>query len=304
MTLFNKFIKGERVHRIDLQIYKKDRSLIWVNLQASLIRVKNEYFVQALFTDITKRKQAEFLINEEITKLKELDQIRKNLISRVAHELKTPLATVCGGAELFSALYQDKLKNEQSEILRLIEKGGERLKYLVDNLIDISRIEYNKFKLQKQKSNLSELLKESSKEMEYFGKEKKIALKLNILDNFILNIDKIRIEQVIMNLLSNAIKNTPPKGKIKVNLEKRDNWAIINIIDTGVGLTRDEMEILFTRFGKIERYGNELEYLDIRGSGLGLFISKEIVDLHGGNIRAESEGRNRGSTFTVKLPIT
>jgi len=140
--------------------------------------------------------------------------------------------------------------------------------------------------------------------MEYFGKEKKIALKLNILDNFILNIDKIRIEQVIMNLLSNAIKNTPPKGKIKVNLEKRDNWAIINIIDTGVGLTRDEMEILFTRFGKIERYGNELEYLDIRGSGLGLFISKEIVDLHGGNIRAESEGRNRGSTFTVKLPIT
>jgi len=304
MTLFNKFIKGERVHRIDLQIYKKDKRLIWVNLQASLIRVKNEYFVQALFTDITKRKQAEFLINEEITKLKELDQIRKNLISRVAHELKTPLATVCGGAELFSDLYQDTLKNEQSEILRLIEKGGQRLKYLVDNLIDISRIEYNKFKLQKQKINLSELLKESSKEMEYFGKEKKIGLKLNILDNFILKIDKIRIEQVIMNLLSNAIKNTPPKGKIKVNLEKRDNWAIINIIDTGVGLTRDEMEILFTRFGKIERYGNELEYLDIRGSGLGLFISKEIVDLHGGNIRAESEGRNKGSTFTVKLPIT
>ncbi len=303
MTLFKKFIKGEKVHRIDLQMYKKDGSLIWVNLQASLIRVENEYFIQALFSDITKRKQAESLINEEIAKLKELDQIRKNLISRVAHELKTPIATVCGGAELFSSLYKNKLDNEQLEIIKLIEKGGDRLKYLVDNLINISRMEYDKFKLQKQKIDLSELLRECSKEMEYFGKERKITLKLNILDTFYLNIDKIRIEQVIMNLLSNAIKNTPPNGIIKVNLEKNDNQAIITITDTGVGLTKEEMKILFTRFGKIERYGNELVYMDIRGSGLGLFISKEIVDLHGGNIRAQSEGRNKGSTFIVKLPV-
>jgi len=303
MELFKKFIKGEEVHRIDLQMFKKDRSLIWVNLLASLIRIEEESFVQAVFTDISKRKQAEFLINKEIEKLKELDQIRKNLISRVAHELKTPLATVCGGTELLSDHYKRELEIEQIELINLIEKGGTRLKYLVDNLIDISRMEYNKFELQKQKINLSELLSESSKEMKPFGKERKITLELNILDNFYLNLDKIRIEQVIMNLLSNAIKNTPPKGKVKINLEKRDDWAIINITDTGVGLTEEEMDILFTRFGKIERYGNGLEYIDIRGSGLGLFISKEIVNLHGGNIRAESEGRNEGSTFIVKLPI-
>ena len=303
MKLFKKFIKGERLHRIDLQMYRKDRSLIWVNLQASLIQIEKEYFVQALFTDITKRKQAEFLINEEITKLKELDQIRKNLISRVAHELKTPLATVCGGAELFSILYDKKLEGEQLELIKLIEKGGKRLKYLVDNLIDISRIEYDKFKLKKQKCDLSEVIIESSKEMVHFVKDRNLTLNLELLEELYLDIDKIRIEQVILNLLSNAIKNTRPKGKINIKLEKFDNWAIISVNDTGIGLTREEMEILFTRFGKIERFGDGLEYIDIQGSGLGLFISKEIVDLHGGNIRAESQGRNKGSTFIVKLPI-
>jgi len=303
ISLFQKFIKGEKVHRIDLKMYKKDQSLIWVNLQASLIRIENEYFVQALFTDISKRKQTEVLFNEEITKLKELDQIRKNLISRVAHELKTPLATVCGGAELFSSLYNRKLDNEQVELIKLIEKGGERLKYLVDNLIDVSRIEYDKFKLKKQRSDLVDLIKESTKEMMHFAKERKLTLNLDLPNTLYLEIDGIRIEQVIMNLLSNAIKNTPHKGKINIKLEKSDNYAVISITDTGVGLTKDEMDILFTRFGKIERYGNGLEYIDIRGSGLGLFISKEIVGLHGGTIRTESEGRGKGSTFIVKLLI-
>ncbi len=303
IELFKKFIKGEEVHRIDLQVFKKDRSSIWVNLQASIIRIEEKSFVQALFSDITKRKQAEFLINKEIEKLKELDQIRKNLVSRVAHELKTPLATVCGGAELLSNHYNKQFENEQLELVNLIERGGKRLKYLVDNLIDISRIEYDKFKLKKQRRDLSVLIRESSKEMEHFAKKRKLIIKLNIPDNFYLDIDIIRIEQVIMNLLSNAIKNSPPKGIINIKLEKNEDWAIISISDTGVGLTREEMDILFTRFGKIERYGDSLEFINIQGSGLGLYISKEIVDLHGGNIRVESEGRSKGSTFIVKLPI-
>ncbi len=303
IDLFKKFIKGERLHRIDLQMYRKDRSLIWVNLQASLIQIKNEYFVQALFSDITKRKEAEFLINEEIVKLKELDQIRKNLISRVAHELKTPIATVCGGSELFSYQYHEKLENNQQELINLIEKGGKRLKYLVENLIDISRMEYNKFKLKRELIDLSKLIRDSSKEMMHFSKERNISLNLDLIETLYLEIDRIRIEQVLMNLISNAIKNTPPNGKINVKLEKSDNWAIISVSDTGVGITKEEMELLFTQFGKMERYGDGLEYIDIQGSGLGLFISKEIVELHSGSIRAESKGRHKGSNFIVKLPI-
>jgi signal transduction histidine kinase len=107
-----------------------------------------------------------------------------------------------------------------------------------------------------------------------------------------------------MNLLSNAIKNTPPNGEIFVNLKKKERSAEFSIRDTGIGISKEEMNMLFTRFGKLERYGEGYEYIDIQGSGLGLFISKEIIDSHEGEIRAESGGRNKGSTFIVKLPIS
>jgi signal transduction histidine kinase len=110
----------------------------------------------------------------------------------------------------------------------------------------------------------------------------------------------MRIEQVITNLLTNAIKNTPKKGIIKINLEEKDDKVYFKIIDTGIGLTEKEMENLFLKFGKIERYGQKMD-VDIEGSGLGLYISKEIIDMHGGQIWVESAGRGMGSTFYFKL---
>jgi signal transduction histidine kinase len=136
----------------------------------------------------------------------------------------------------------------------------------------------------------------------YLVNQRKLNLKLEIRDEIYIKIDKIRIEHVILNLLSNAIKNTPPNGNINIKLFKKQNWVEIAIIDSGIGLTREEMDRMFTQFGKIERYGEGLEFIDIQGSGLGLYISKEIIDLHKGQIIAESAGRNKGSTFRVKLP--
>ena len=303
IELFKKFIKGEIVHRIDLQASRKNGSHIWVNLQAGLINIGGETYVQAIFNDITLKKEAEILIKEEIKKLKELDTIRKNLISRVSHELKTPLVSISGGSELLLTLYKDKFGAEQLEIIELIEKGGKRLRQLVDNLIDISRVDYNKLQLTKKSTNLSKIIKDCVKELNYWIKERKLNLIISLPKNLELKIDQIRIEQVIINLLSNAIKNTPPEGEIGLNLSKKGNWAEFRISDTGIGLTMEEMYVLFTRFGKIERCGSGYEYVDIQGTGLGLFISKEIIDLHEGEIRAESAGRNKGSTFIVKLPI-
>jgi PAS domain S-box-containing protein len=304
LLLFKRFIKGEEVHRIDVKVQKKDGSVFWTNLQASLMKINDETFVQAIFTDITQKKEAEFLIKKEVEKLKELDRIRKNLISRVSHELKTPLVSVSGGCELLLTIYGGKLDKDELEIVELIQKGGKRLKYLVDNLIDISRIEYEKFKLTKESTDLSGIIREISNELMYSIRERNIVLNLAVPDSFFIDLDKVRIEQVIMNLLSNAIKNTPPKGEIQINLKKKENSAELSIKDTGIGISQEEMNMLFTRFGKLERYGEGFEYIDIQGTGLGLYISKEIVDSHNGEIRAESAGRNKGSTFIVKLPIT
>ncbi|MHA1987069.1 MAG: PAS domain S-box protein [Promethearchaeota archaeon] len=303
IELFKKFIKGEQLHRIDIRLYKRDGSLIWANLQASLVKVGGETFVQVILHDITKRKEAEFLINQEVQKLKELDQLRKDLISRVSHELKTPLVSVFASSEYLLSEYQEKLEVDVLELIQMIQKGGNRLKHLVDNLLDITRIEYDNFNLQTETVNLSELILECSEEMKYLVSGRNLNIDLNLPERLFLEIDRIRIQQVITNILLNAIKNTPPLGKISINLEKNRNWIEIKIRDTGVGLTKEELNVLFTRFGKFERIEEGLEYIDIQGSGLGLFISNEIVKLHGGSISAESDGRHRGSIFTVKFPI-
>ena len=300
---FHKFIKGAEIHRIDLQIQHKNGTLIWVNLQASILKIKQKIFVQAIFTDIRSRKEAEFLIEKELEKLKELDNLRKNLISRVSHELKTPLVSICGGSELLLDVYKEQFNNETLEILELIEKGGKRLRFLVDNLIDTSRVEYGKLKLKKENSDLSLVIRDVINELMYLIKERKLNIHVSLPDNLIFRFDKIRIEQVIMNLLSNAIKNTPPNGDISIDLRKNNNSAEFSIEDTGIGLTQKEMDLLFTRFGKLERSGEGFEYIDIQGTGLGLYITKEIIDLHHGEIRAESSGRQKGSNFIVKLPL-
>ncbi len=259
--------------------------------------------VAVFIREITERKKAELIVEEEFKKLKELEQIRKDLISRASHELKTPLIPVISGSELLKTIYSDQLGKDAREIIEMIDKGGRRLKDLVDQLLNVSRIEYDKLQLEKQKNNLSEIVKESSNDMKYLIKQRKLTLSLNIPEEFWLKIDKNRIGEVITNLLSNAIKYTPPNGKITIKLYEQDDWAILSVIDTGVGLTEKEMKVLFTRFGKIDRYTEGLEYIDIKGSGLGLYICKEILKLHGGQIWAESDGRNKGSTFMVKLPI-
>jgi signal transduction histidine kinase len=255
-----------------------------------------------MFQDITKEKEAESMISQETEKLKDLDQIRKDLISRVSHELKTPIMSIFGSSELLLEIFKDQLGKDALELVEIIDRGIKRLMVLVEHLLDTSKIEFRKIDLSFEKTNLGKIIRENVYEMMHFLNERQITLNLDVPESFLLSIDKIRIGQVITNLLSNAIKNTPPQGEIIIKLQEENNSAIITVRDSGVGLTKTELNRIFTRFGKIERYGKGLEYIDIQGSGLGLYISKEIVELHNGHISATSQGRHKGSIFTVKLP--
>ena len=302
LDLFKRFLSGEDLHRVDFRVIKNDEIVIWVNLQASIMKIGEETYVQALFTDVTLKREAELLVNEENRKLKELEKIRKNLISRVSHELKTPLVSISGGTELLLTAYNKDFSSEALDILELIEKGGKRLKHLVDSLVDISKIDYGKFELEMNSEDISEIIRECSNEITYLLKNRKINLNLSIPDSLYIKIDRIRMEQVIINLLSNAIKNSPPNGEVNVILKNYDDWVELIVSDMGIGLTKEEVYSLFTRFGKIERVGEGFEYLDIQGSGLGLFIAQEIVKLHRGEIKVLSDGRNKGAKFIVRLP--
>jgi signal transduction histidine kinase len=190
--------------------------------------------------------------------------------------------------------------NEVIEFIEMIHKGGKRLKALIEKLLDISSIESGKMNLNLKQEDLVLLIDECVNELNYLLKERELNIELYLPDTAIVNVDKIRIEQVITNLLSNAIKNTPPNGYIIIKLSESIDSYYLSIRDTGVGLSEEDMDKLFKKFGKIERYGQDLN-VDIEGSGLGLYISKEVIDLHGGRIWVESKGRNKGCTFKIRF---
>lgn len=263
----------------------------------------SENQVATFVRNITQRKEAESMIKDEVHRLKEIDKIRKDLISRVSHELKTPIMVISGATEYLMDIFGKTLGKEPFELLWMIYSNEKRLEQLINDLLDISRIDYHKIKLEKERFNVCKLVMNISKELEYFIKERKLNLNLDLSHSIEVEIDIIRIEQVIVNLLSNAIKNTPPGGHIFITSKVNNNFLEIIFKDTGVGLIKEEINKLFTQFGKIERYGEGLEYLDVRGSGLGLYISKEIVKMHNGEIQVESNGRNKGSTFIMMLPL-
>ena len=227
--------------------------------------------------------------------------MRKDLITRVSHELKTPLVSIFSCSELLIDYYKEQMSEEVINFVEIIHRGGKRLKDLIKNLLDASQIDAGKLKLNREKINLIEIIRNCINYVKFLMDDRKISLAYEFPEELFIEVDKIRIEQVFTNLLSNAIKNTPSNGNIWLNITEEDSHIYIIIKDTGVGLTKKEMDKIFKKFGKIERYGKELD-VDIEGSGLGLYISKEIVNLHEGMIWVESEGRNKGATFTIKLP--
>ncbi len=300
--IFKEAFKGKITGPIEYKLINRKNEEFWLNIKFARLTIGGKNFLQIVFENITEKKKAEQLIREEIQKLKLLDKMRKDLISNVSHELKTPIMSIGGATEILLSMHREQLGEGTTELIQIIERGTRRLSELVNRLIDISRIDFNKFELNLSKADLTHIIKECVDQIAFQFKQKGIRFIMKIPDKLIANVDAMRIRQVISNLLSNALKNTPPNGVVELNVEDIDNWIIFSIKDNGVGITKKEMELLFTRFGKIERYENGLEYIDVRGSGLGLFLSKEIIKLHQGEIWAESSGRNKGAIFKFKIP--
>lgn len=279
-----------------------DGNYILVSVRGSLVKKDNFVKIVGVIRDITEQKKAENMIKEQIEKLKEIDQIKSNLIRRASHELKTPLIGVLSSSQYLLESCNEEMSENVLKFVKLINRGGDRLKKLTNNLVDAFDIESKGLVLKKEKVDIVKIIKDCANDLIFSLKERNLLLKNDLIGSYYIEVDEIRIEQVILNLLSNAIKNTPPNGIIYINLEKDEDFVNIIIRDTGVGFSEDEKELIFKKFGKIDRtfLGKDV---NIEGSGLGLYISKEIVDLHGGKIILESEGRNKGSSFVIKLPI-
>ncbi|UCC20943.1 MAG: PAS domain-containing sensor histidine kinase [Promethearchaeota archaeon] len=290
----------DKISNFQLRILNKHGEIIWVELFTRPIIYQDRDANLAFIMDITDKKQAEQLIIEENKRLLELEELRKDLITRVSHELRTPLTSLYGASQIIlGSSKAEKIENIWPYI-EINYRGALRLKGLVDNLLDTARLESKKFEIQKSNINLTLIIQECIYELKSQADSREIIIVSDIPSNFYFDLDGSRISQVILNILSNAIKNTPPKGKIFIKLIDTTDHIDIVFQDTGVGITKEESKLLFEKFGKIERYGMDLD-VDIEGVGLGLYISKEIVELHSGQILFESEGRNKGCIFKIRL---
>jgi len=249
-----------------------------------------------------RRWQTQLKLEEQNKRLSEISNLKTELFSRSSHELKTPLISIKGFTDLLLNLHSSQFNDEVISIIKEIKIGSGRLEKLINTILTSSSLQNDLLNLNKSLVNLVSLTRECEKELKGFSKTRNQAISLSISEEISIQVDKERIREVISNLLLNAIKYTPPGGAISISSEIKDNFIIVAIKDNGIGVTEEEKKHLFMQFGKIERYGQGLD-VEIEGSGLGLYISKKIVELHGGEIWVESEGRHKGSTFFFSLPL-
>ena len=287
-------IRGEPVEPLETQLNTKNQGLVWVHIRSSLIKIGQKNYIQTIIQDIDKRKKAE----EE---LKRLNKIKSEFLKRTSHELKTPLVSIKGFANLLTESYSHRFDDKILSFISEIKKGCNRLENLIEDILNTSELKSGAISMNKSEANLSKLIKETVDQLKGFIELRNHKLKMELHREIKIECEKKKISDVISNLLSNAIKYTPSNGVIKIKSKLEDNYVIISIQDSGIGLTEKEKSSIFTQFGKIERYGQGFDVIS-EGSGLGLYISKRIIELHGGRIWVESEGRNKGSIFYFTLP--
>ncbi len=279
----------------EIELIRKDGSSFWALTKLTFITLGNEIYIQAIIQDITDTKKVE----QELIKL---NQLKSDLLRRTSHELKTPLVSIKGFSDLLLELHSEKLDTDMITLINEIKGGCTRLETLIYDILKAARLESGKLPLNLEFENLAFLIRYTVNEIKPLADMRKQVITLNTHKELFTLLEKEKIHDVISNLLTNAVKNTPVKGIIEISTDIKYSFYWVRIKDNGIGLTEDEKSQIFKQFGKIERYGKGWD-LGIEGSGLGLYISQKIIEAHGGTIWAESEGRNKGATFTFTLPI-
>ncbi|MCW4033382.1 MAG: PAS domain S-box protein [Candidatus Bathyarchaeota archaeon] len=277
-----------------ISVYGKE---IDVEIIAIPISYQNEQSVHTIFRDITKKKQTE----NELRKIKEKRdraEMMEKFISDATHELRTPLVSIKGFVDRVIEGKSGKLPKQAVLELEIVKRNTERLLNLVDELLDIRRIESGKLRLNLKPIDFQEVIQHCVNEIKPLieGKKQRFNFKVP-RGNLVVKGDIIRLSQALMNLLNNASKFTPEKGKIELSVEKMKKSIQVQIKDTGIGIKNEDIDRIFEPFVDIIKKSGY-----IKGTGLGLSVTKGLINGHGGKIWAESSGKGKGATFTFTLP--
>ncbi len=236
-------------------------------------------------------------LERALEKIRNEDKAKNEFIATLAHELRNPLAPLRSSIELLKLI--GAATPEKEEIFGIMDKQIKMLTHLLDDLLDISRITARKLNLQKEHVEIQKLVTSAVETTRFFREKQKHTLTLTLPNEKIeIHADPIRVEQILINILNNAAKYTPPGGTIEIFLTQEKRMAVIKVRDSGVGLSPEMIPRIFEPFVQINPSGSKES-----GIGVGLFLTKNLVRLHGGNIQVMSGGLGKGSEFTVSLPL-
>jgi PAS domain S-box-containing protein len=236
----------------------------------------------------------------DITKQRELERLKQNFVSNVTHELRTPLIATRKSIVLLLTQSTGQITAAQEHFLSLADRNLKRLSILIDDLLDLSKMESGKMELKLESASIQMAIEESVENLKTWAASKSVNIESHIQQDMPqISIDSSRIIQVMNNLIGNAIKFTPVKGTItvKAGLSKDTDTVQVSVEDTGAGVKREDLNRIFEKFYQT----GERNYTDIGGTGIGLAIVKEIVELHGGKIIVESP-EGKGAKFIFSLP--
>ncbi len=270
----------------DLCIHGEDSRII--HLEAVFIK------------DVQERPLGISLVLRDVTKEREIDQMKNEFVSLVSHELRTPLAAMKAATEnMFDGL-TGALNPTQTDCVVLIKRNIQRLSRLISDLLDIARIESGKLEMHKQAVDLRVVIGDMLALLRLPAQDKSITLSAKVDEQLPgVDADSDKITQVLTNLVGNALKFTPAGGAISVGAVRDGQWVKVGVSDTGIGIPSQALDKVFDKFYQVAGVDQQMK---VKGTGLGLPISKGIIEKHGGKMWVESE-INKGSTFYFTLPV-
>ncbi|MBI3988137.1 MAG: hypothetical protein HY347_00825 [candidate division NC10 bacterium] len=288
------------------------------NELGALIQSRN-MMLKSLLMHQEHLEVANVQLREALHRAEAASRAKSEFLANMSHELRTPLNPIIGFSEILQDQTVGPLNEKQARYVANIHKSGQHLLALINDLLDLSKVEAGRLDLRPQSFDLREALTETLIAIRLQADAKGLQLELSVDPALTaLTADPVRVKQILDNLLSNAVKFTPDGGRVRVTakLVARGSWLVertpnheprttsgdfveIAVQDTGIGIRAEDLGQLFQPFAQLE----EVYSKRYQGTGLGLALTKWLVELHGGTIWAESQGEGQGSTFTVRLPL-
>jgi len=298
MIVLGSKISGDAYSEQDIDLLTNLSNQASIALQNAKLYSETKGFSEKLEREVEKRTKE---LSEAYEELKKLDRAKSEFVSIASHQLRTPLTAIKGYISMMLENSYGRAPKKMQKPLENIYASNERLIKLVNDLLNISRIEAGRMEVQPEETSVEEILKSIVEELKNEVERKGIYLKTEFPKGTKvkkISIDKDKIRQVILNIIDNAIRYTN-RGGITVRTLTKDNKYQIEVADTGEGMTREEISHLFESFSR----GKAGARFWTEGAGLGLYVAKKFVDMHGGKIWAQSPGKDKGSIFFIELPI-